>query len=147
MLILEELLKGHEGVFKLELPLFVTLGKRKPKKWYLNLNNYRNDHFQVLNNVKILYTQTSIDKLKDLAHLNRCAIFYELYFPTEARRDVGNVCSIIDKFFSDALVDSGKLPDDDFTHLPTIIFNFGGIDKINPRVVVYIIDLEVLPLL
>lgn len=147
MLSLKELLEGREGVFQLELPLYVTLGKKKPRKWYLNLNNYRNDHYHTLNAAKILYADVSKEKLKLMAHLERCAIFYEIYLPTKRRTDVSNVCSIVDKYFSDALVDLGKLPDDDCLHLPTIMYNFGGIDKINPRVDVYIINLEVIDLL
>lgn len=149
LLSIEDLVGRLPNVIRLVVPLYVTLGVRAPKKWYLNLNNYRNTHFQVLNKTKVEYGKIVKDTLSKMgiAHLNRCAIFYELYLPTQRRTDVSNVCSIVDKYFSDVLVDLEILPDDDYTHLPTVMYNFGGVDKDNPRIDVYMLDLEEINLL
>lgn len=55
--------------------------------------------------------------------------------------DLGNVLSIHDKFFCDALVDLGKLPDDNYHFIPSIAFHMGEVNKLNPRV-----DIEIQPI-
>ena len=42
----------------------------------------------------------------------------------------------IDKFFCDALVSEKKLEDDNYTFLTSVQYQFGSIDKENPRVTV-----------
>jgi hypothetical protein len=49
----------------------------------------------------------------------------------------------VDKFFADALVELGKLPDDNYLHVPEINFRMGAIDSSNPRVEIFIKEIEV----
>lgn len=70
--------------------------------------------------------------------MERCYLRYVLYLPTARKTDVANVGSVVDKFFSDALVKSGVLPDDNYDHLPMVVYEFAEIDRKNPRAVVEI---------
>lgn len=68
-------------------------------------------------------------------------------FPgSETKCDVSNVCCIVEKFFNDALVECGKIEDDNYTIVPTSRYNFGEVDKNNPRVEVVIHPIgEIIP--
>lgn len=63
---------------------------------------------------------------------------YVLYPKTKRLTDVANVCSIVDKFFSDVLVEAGTIPDDNYNHLRDVMYSFGEVDPLNPRVTVFI---------
>jgi len=122
---------------KLNLPLHVWPSRKK--KFILNLNNYRNAHYQTLNKAKILYS----DNVKDILSkkLARSGFKYDTpvtmtytYFHGNKRRvDVGNPCSVIDKFTCDALTDYGIWSDDNSSVIKGVSFCFGGIDKLRPR--------------
>ena len=60
-------------------------------------------------------------------------LIYTLYRGDKRRCDLSNVCSIVDKYFSDVLVKEGVIEDDDYKHIPKVTYLFGGIDKENPR--------------
>ena len=67
---------------------------------------------------------------------------YKLFPKTKHRMDISNVLSIHDKFFMDALVDLGKLIDDNYTCLPRVIYTFGEIDKTDPRVEINLTEIR-----
>lgn len=47
--------------------------------------------------------------------------------------DTSNICCIVEKFFCDALVQEGKLADDNYLYVKQSTYLFGEIDKTNPR--------------
>lgn len=100
----------------------------------MNLNTYRNTHFYSLNKSKIEFKKLVEEDVLKLPKLNKIRISYVLYAPDKRRRDISNVCSIIDKYFSDCLVELNKLTDDDYQHIPLIAYGWGGVDPIDPRV-------------
>lgn len=128
------------------LPLSVVYSKRKSdgfeRSFSINLNDYRQkgSKFFILNTAKQVFhlaVKEQIDKLPKLQYPIRCS--YTVFKRDKRDFDVNNVCSIADKFFMDALVEYGKLPDDNYNYY----FGFGktgygGIDKLNPRVEVTI---------
>lgn len=119
-----------------QLPVVVILPRKTKgdRLWYVNLNNYRNAPFHLLSDVKIRFKEAVADQVNKLPTMNQVAISYHL-FPGSARlTDVANVCSVADKFFSDALVELGKLPDDNYTFLLGTQYLFGAVDRKNPRV-------------
>lgn len=120
--------------YKFTAPLFIRMGKKKPKNYWLTLNNYRNWHFQVSNNVKKLFKETVAIPKKECAIKEKVTITYTFYYPNLMKRDIGNSLAVIDKFFADALVESNWLEDDNYEFVNKIIGKFGGIDKENPRV-------------
>lgn len=113
----------------------------KLKSWILNLNQYRNTHFRTLNTVKINYKECMRSQIATGPKYNRIATIYTVYPPNKRLFDIGNVCCIHQKFFEDALVELGKLPDDNYNYIPTVIYQFGGIDTNNPRVEIEVIEL------
>lgn len=119
-------------------PLSISISKNK--KFALNLNTYRNAHYAILNKAKRQYEDYMSPKLDNIPKLKACSLIYVLYVPTKRKVDVSNVCSVVDKFFSDTLVLNGKLEDDNYHYLKSITYRFGGIDKTNPRVEIHIIE-------
>ena len=113
----------------------------KLKGWILNLNQYRNTHFRTLNTVKINYKLWMEKQIKAGPKYNKIACVYTVYPPNKRLFDIGNVCCIHQKFFEDALVELGKLPDDNYNYIPLVIYQFGGIDANNPRVEIEALDL------
>lgn len=129
----------------ISLPYKVSLGfdkHGKDKSFYLNLNQYRNAHYHVLNKAKVVFKEQMTKAIQALPKLNKIEIKYTLY-PASARdMDVSNTCSIVDKFFCDALVELSKLTDDNYKYLVKTSYEFGEIDRMNPRVDAEIKELE-----
>jgi len=82
-------------------PLKVPVTKKK--YFILNLNNYRNAHFFVLNKAKITYKEMMQDQLNKLTSYTKISVEYILYPRTKRLTDLGNVLSIHQKFFEDCL--------------------------------------------
>lgn len=141
----------HPNEFKINLPIFTGGTQRqlkdgsltKPtKRFWLSLNNYRNWHYQSSDNCKKKFKEAikpDIMNLPNLSALWGAVRMDYTYFPkTKALSDVGNFVSVVDKFFCDALVECGKLKDDNYIHVPGYSGEFGGVDKLNPRMEVII---------
>lgn len=119
-------------MWTISLPLAVPVSTNK---WFfLNLNQYKNAHHRTLTKAKKEFIQRVAPLLKDVPKLDRILIAYSLFTPDHRKVDVANVCCIADKWFSDTLVEAGKLVDDNRKLLPMIAFCDGGVDNINPRV-------------
>lgn len=112
-------------------PLFTEIGKRRI---HLNLNQYRNLHYQINNKAKIEFAKLIYDQVAKVQSARTIEIVYTLFPGTSRLCDVPNTCSIVDKFFSDTLVKLNKLPDDNYLHLPRVIYQFGEVDRGNGRV-------------
>jgi len=137
--------------FTLSLPLFVggksrvlKSGKQSDptKKHWLTMNNYRNWHYQTSDTTKKLFKEavaSQVLALPDLTALwGQVHLHYSMYPPSRQRRDLMNAVSVIDKYFSDALVEFGKLQDDDLDNIRSLSCNVETIDKANPRMEVII---------
>jgi len=88
------------------------------KKFQLNLNYYRNAHYQVLNKAKIQFKNNLLCEYPELACMEQASEIFIEYtvVPNNKRKfDTGNLISIVEKFFLDALVDSGVIEDDNYT--------------------------------
>ena len=120
---------------EIDLPIGIKIGR---KNYALNLNIYRNAHYQTLNKMKVEFSKVIEPELMKLPSFKSINLTYTLYPKTKRLCDIANVCSIVDKFFCDALVNIGKLPDDNYEYLKNITYTFGSIDKDNPRVTVKI---------
>lgn len=112
----------------------------KVKSWILNLNSYRNTHYRVLNNCKINYKKYMEKQIKKAKKFKKVICVYTAYNSTKRSFDLGNVCSVHEKFFEDAFVELGKLPDDNVEYIPIVIYMYGGLDKDNPRVDISVMD-------
>jgi len=65
----------------------------------------------------------------DTEFYEKFELHYVLFLPNLLRRDISNVLSIVDKFFADALVENGNVPDDNYEHLQYVTYKFGGHDE------------------
>ena len=119
-------------MFILKLPLFVQIGKKQ--RFYLNLNQYRNAHFFTLNKAKILFADQVREQIESLPELGCVGITYTLFPGSNRDMDISNVCSIVDKFLCDALVDEKKLIDDSLNIVRGVQYLYGQADKGNGRV-------------
>lgn len=133
-------------MYKIISPLKITLSHKKDgsigKEFILNLNNYRNAYFRTLNQSKIMYKKAIVEQLQDKPRYNRVAIIYQVFKGDNRRYDIGNVLSIHQKYFEDALVETGKLPDDKAELLPMVVYLRGDVDKDNPRVEITVCDID-----
>lgn len=120
------------------IPLPHRVPVSKSGYFVLNLNQYRNTHFQVLNKAKGNFKGVVSPLLKKLPKMEECRLTYTLFPANRQLCDVSNVCSIVDKFFSDALVENGVIPDDNYTVVREVHYQFGSVDPKNPRVEVLI---------
>jgi hypothetical protein len=84
----------------------------------LNLNNYRNAHHQTLNKAKVNFKNNLYAQHPELLTTVRASavrVSYEIRPRDKRMFDTMNVISIVDKFFMDALVEAGVIPDDNYT--------------------------------
>ena len=121
---------------KLILPLEVMIPRktREDKKIILNLNIYRNAHHFTLNAAK----KEMLEHVRQA--LPGCEIpslpfrfTYTIFPPTGRAFDLGNVCSIVQKFTDDALIELGIIKDDNMKIVKEVVYRFGVVDKENPR--------------
>lgn len=119
---------------ELSVPIKLEVGVTKTKTHYLNLNGYRNWQFQLNNQLKKLFKITVAEDIRNLKPVGGpIRITYKIFYPTKRAFDVDNIGAVISKFTMDALVEFGVLEDDNYTIVPEVRFEFGGIDKDNPR--------------
>ena len=119
------------SLIKFNAPMYIELGKKKPKKIPMNMNWYRNAHFRTNAAVKKLFKeQLRLDFYQITAPVK---ITYTFYYQSNRRQDIGNSLAVVSKFTEDALVDFGVLKDDDYNNVVKVVGIFGGIDKDNPR--------------
>ena len=122
----------------LHLPLRIRNRVKTESYFYLNMNEYRNAPYHELSDMKIKFSEAVQDQIAPLPQFDWVEFDYIL-FPGSAREiDTNNVCSIVDKFFCDAFVKAGKLPDDNYKYLRKSTFRFGEIDRNNARVELHI---------
>lgn len=131
----------QDKVFKIDSPLTIQYGwtiDGKPKIFFLNLNIYRNFNRFSLGDAKKAYTELMSEPVSKLPVFSKLEITYVLFTGSKRKIDMMNICSIVDKFFCDVLTSQGKIIDDNTSVITKINIEFGGIDKSNPRVEIYL---------
>jgi hypothetical protein len=116
---------------KVSVPISVPVTKKK--KFYLNLNQYRNAHHFTLSRAKVNFHEIVAPIIKHLPRYDTVTFIYTLFTGSEQLVDTPNVCSIVDKFFSDVMVTCQKLEDDNRKIVLGSIYLYGGVDRFNPR--------------
>jgi hypothetical protein len=137
----------------LKLPLSVTLPRKTKadKVFMLNMNVYRNAHHMILNQSKIMWEgivrAAIVEKNGYFNILSFCEppfkFVYTVHKGDNRAYDVANICSIIDKFTCDALIELGIIKDDNHKILHQVEYRTGSKDKENPHCELEITHMEV----
>tara|TARA_R110002049_G_scaffold250087_1_gene424412 strand:- start:348 stop:746 length:399 start_codon:yes stop_codon:yes gene_type:complete len=125
-------------VTTLSLPLFIA--NRSNKRRWLTMNNYRNWHYQVSNDIKRKFKSNISHKL-DFRFDGKIRIEYFYFAPDNRTRDLMNVISVVDKFFQDVMVENDCIISDDLSTVVEVNSCYMGVDKQNPRLDVMITKL------
>lgn len=124
--------------YKFTLPVFGVI-----KKGSINVNWYRNAHYQISNKAKIKFKAMIQDQLDSFDPIHgKIKIKYTFFAKYNNSPDLDNFIGTAKKFFQDALVESGLIPDDNVNYITSNSEYYGGIDKDNPRIEAEIISLE-----
>ena len=121
---------------KFNTPYSLTLPRKtkKDKKISINLNTYRNLHFQINNQCKRLYKELMREQLEGLTIQTPVEIIYQVFKPSKRSLDKMNVVSIASKYFLDAVTEYGCWEDDNDENVKTEIILPTEIDRDNPRI-------------
>lgn len=133
--------KPTQREFRLKLPMRMRTSKKKVTAF--NLNVYRNLHYRSLTALKHKFQDHSkkLIKTHKIPPLGRIRLQYQVFAKTKREFDVANVCSIVDKFFSDSLIHAGVIEDDNWKFLDSVSFGFGGFST-EEHVLVTITEIE-----
>lgn len=116
-------------------PIYITMWK---KKYSINLNSYRNRHYQVNNNLKIKFKELINNQIQGLL-FNKISIEYILFYSRIS--DLWNRVSIIDKYFCDALIENKCILNDNVEYIKEIKAKVWWKDLKNPRIEINIKEL------
>ncbi len=126
---------------KLELtfPIYYTqeFKTKKPKVWLIGLNNYRNWHYMLSNQVK-LHVHSLVKKQVGRKKIKTPATFHYKIYAKRRGTDGPNIRSVMEKFISDGLVECGAMENDSIEHITEDTSKY-FIDKTNPRIEVVIV--------
>lgn len=124
----------------MRVPTYVNVSKKNQKA--VNLNIYRNLHHYHLNTQKKNFADEVTPLLRAMPKAEQVWIHYTIFAPRNGRLDTMNVGSITDKYFSDTMVEAGKIPDDNTDHIVLSTFSFGGLSQMDGHaiVTVHILD-------
>ena len=124
------------GQTKFITPYSLTLPRKnsKDKKLSINLNTYRNLHFQVNNQCKKLYKELMQTQLEGLIIQTPVEVTYQVFKPSKRSLDKMNVVSIASKYFLDAVTEYGCWDDDNDDNVKTETILPTEHDKDNPRI-------------
>jgi hypothetical protein len=125
------------------LEVVIPRKTKEDKRFILNLNIYRNTHHMTLNQAKALWKGIVADAVEYVGAIPLIppppyAFTYTVFPGSNRAFDLGNVLPIIQKFTDDALIELGIIPDDSYKVIREINYNFGGVDKNNPRAELFI---------
>jgi hypothetical protein len=110
-------------------------------RFSLNLNQYRNWHYQSSNKIKSIFS-IEIEGRLDFVFDGPVMINYNYYAPNRRKVDLMNVVSVVDKFFQDAMVNKGCIEADDISIVKRVKATYRGIDRDNPRIEATVIKIK-----
>jgi len=101
------------------------------KTFSLNLNDYKGTNVKFLNKAKIIFKNNLYAAYPEIKKLKfkRLKVSYSITPHSRVLFDTMNVVSIVDKFFLDAIVEAGCLPDDNYNYV-----SYGHIETSQPEI-------------
>jgi Holliday junction resolvase RusA-like endonuclease len=125
-------------MLKIIMPTYLLMWVNKKRRYALNLNTYRNLHFQVNNNLKKKYKELIREQVKEFATSGQIEIKAIYYNWTKRKSDLENNCIVHIKYLLDALVEEHRIKTDDYDTVKRIEFIYWWYEKDNGRVEIYI---------
>jgi len=124
------------GQIKFITPYALVLPRKtgKDKKISINLNTYRNLHFQVNNQCKKMYKELMRGQLENRIIDTPVEVTYQVFKPSKRSLDKMNVVSIASKYFLDAVTEYGCWDDDNDDNVKTETILPTELDRDNPRI-------------
>lgn len=116
----------------IKLPQFVMLPRKTKADKRVNLwqNTMHNVDRFTYNAAKIEFKRLLEDSIATLPRVMLPIHITYIYFAgTKRLGDISNHCVFVDKFFSDALTESGYIPDDNYQYIRSVMYKFGWVDK------------------
>ena len=125
-------------------PLYITLPRKtkSDRKISLNLNYFRNLHYQTNNQSKKVYFELMRPQLRGIFFFNPIEIEFVLYKSSKRKIDRSNIICIVEKFFCDILVTLRTIEDDSDEFIKSTTYRTGGVDKDNPRVEIFVKEVK-----
>ena len=116
------------------LPIYMEIEKKTKKNQniMLGLNWLRNAHHFISNKIKHEFQELVLSQINSSVKYRKMNVIYKVYLK-RTNADGGNVRSVVEKFFLDALVKGGVIEDDscEFVIGDSSVY---AVDKENPRV-------------
>ena len=126
--------------YKFILPIYgIAKATKASKNPALNVNWYRNVYYRDNNLAKAKFKkhiQPQLDLIDPIQ--GKIKVMYVFYAARKNHPDLDNFVGTVKKYFQDALVESGLLPDDNVNYIVANSECYGGVDKGNPRVEAFI---------
>lgn len=126
-------------------PVFINIPRKtkKDKKVNLNQNTFHTLHYHDYAKAKQLFYEQIYPQIKDMWEIDDAiSLIFTYYHGRKVLGDLSNHCVIVDKFFSDCLVQAWIIPSDDYTVIKEVMYSYGGYDKDKDRVEVSIVNLN-----
>lgn len=117
------------------LPTHLDIGKTKKINYPINMNHYRNAHYQQNNKAKKLAQDIVSKQLKEyrFSKFKKVKLYLTVYKGSKRKIDRSNVLSIAEKFICDALTGMQIIPDDNDDYIESTHY-YSGYDKTDPRI-------------
>lgn len=124
------------------MPTFLMVGVNKKRRYALNLNVYRNLHFQVNNNLKKMYKEMVKEQIWTFRTGLPVTVKMTYFNGTQRKSDLENNCIVHIKYLLDALVEEHRIRTDDYDTVKKIEFIYGWYEKDKWRVEIGISQVE-----
>ena len=130
--------------YKFTLPIYgIAKPKKGAKSQSLNVNWYRNEYHRCSNDAKKKFKAHVRPQIEQFDPVDcKIKIKYVFYAKSNNHPDLDNFVGTVKKFFQDALVECGFIPDDNVNYIVENEEVYGGIDKLNPRIEAFITLLD-----
>ena len=123
--------------YKFDLPIYGV-----NKKSAISLNWYRNAHYRTCNSAKKEFKRQIREQIYLHDQIKGSVKIRYYYYAKRKGTDLDNFVGVVKKFFQDALVECGLIPDDNVSVICSSSEIYCGVDKDNPRVEAVIIPYD-----
>lgn len=121
--------------YRFVLPIYGVFKTKKGKgNTSISVNWYCNAHYRIKSNAKKKFKEMIKDQIYIHAPIKGKIKINYTYYAKRNGSDLDNFVGTVKKFFQDAIVELGLIPDDNVNIIVSNSERYGGVDKDNPRV-------------